>query len=260
MLCNFKWLCTVHQTKNNWNLSSYLSYSLPKSKTNVTNNHNTTTNKSISLYQISLVYESRQPPEYEATNWQSGWRRHVSWQQYRAPECKSCSLCSERKTCFVLNQKALPGFPILLWLRISVAAVPGARPLAPTTLPNSKPPPHYTLSFLSISNPEGEVLLKTNNNKQKTKVGRVRAEGGAEGELLCEIIARNNFKQMSVWTWPWARVPVKYSDLIGKQAVWGGLAASRTIRGLSNDPRGSRGRRSKSRSERMWGRQPGQGP
>lgn len=55
------------------------------------------------------------------------------------------------------------------------------------------------------------------NKQQQTK--DQSGASSAEGELLCEIIARNNFKQMSVWTWPWARVPVKYSDLIGKQAV-----------------------------------------
>jgi len=62
---------------------------------------------------------------------------------------------------------------------------------------------------------------------------------------------------MSVWIWHWARaVPSKYSDLIGKRAAWDGLAASRTIGlecgggGFCNDPQGSTGRQSKSRSER----------
>lgn len=114
----------------------------------------------------------------------------------------------------MLNQKALAGFPILLWQRISVTEAPGARP---------SPPPHFQTpkpsSFLSISNPEGGGFAENKQQQTKDQSGARSADGGAEGELLCEIIARNNFKQMSVWTWPWARVPVKYSDLIGKQAV-----------------------------------------
>lgn len=165
--------------------------------------------------------------------------------------------CSEWKTCFVLNQKPLAGSAFLLWLHISVTAVPGARPSPPTLKPSLSLPPAH---FCPLAVQRGRFSWKQTTTNKRPKWGEECSGGVAKGELLCEIIARNNFKQMSVWTWPWARVPVKYSDLIGKQAVWDGLVASRTIRGFSNDPRGSRGRWSKSRSERMWGQRPRQGP
>lgn len=64
-------------------------------------------------------------------------------------------------------------FPILLWLSICATAVPGARP--------SPPPPCFPLLVLSISQPEGEDLLKTNNNKTKDQSGARTVDGGCRG-------------------------------------------------------------------------------
>lgn len=79
--------------------------------------------------------------------------------------CKSCSLCSELKTCFVLNQKPslvlfFSSGCISLWQRLQ-------RPPPPPHFPT--PNPHFPLSFLSISNPEGEGFFgwkQTTTNKR----------------------------------------------------------------------------------------------
>lgn len=111
----------------------------------------------------------------KATDWQSWWRRHASWQRYRAPQCKSCSLCSEWKTCFVLNQKALPGFPILLWLRISVTAVPGARP-SPPHFPTPNPPTSPS-HFCPLAIQRGRFCWKQTTTNKRPKWGEESGRG-----------------------------------------------------------------------------------
>lgn len=114
----------------------------------------------------------------KATDWQSWWRRHVSWQQFRAPECKSCSLCSEWKTCFVLNQKALAGFPILLWLLCLCDSGSRSQTLTTTTLPNPKPPPSTSLShFCPLAIQRGRFCWKQTTTNKRPKWGEECGRG-----------------------------------------------------------------------------------
>lgn len=67
-------------------------------------------------------------------------------------------------------------------------------------------PPHPHLGLIAVH--RGMICWKQTTSKQRTRVCRaVSMGGGAPRENLCEIIARHDFKQMSIWTWPWACVP-----------------------------------------------------
>lgn len=81
------------------------------------------------------------------------------------------------------KQKALAAFPILLWLRISVTAVPGARP-SPPRFPTLNKPPTSPSQFCPLAIQRGSICWKQTTTKQKTKVGRGVRTGAAEGELL----------------------------------------------------------------------------